>query len=57
MNETEVAQFRRNPFYEEAVRVRLWDEGGKDPHMATPPFQYYVPVLQRVVDRYMAGQG
>ena len=56
MDETEVAAFRRNPFYAEAVRVRIWDEGGKDPQMATPPFRHYVPVLQRVVDRHMAGQ-
>jgi len=57
MNEAEVAQFRRNPFYKEAVRVRLWDEGGKDPHMKTPPFRHYVPVLQRVVDSHMTGRG
>jgi predicted HD phosphohydrolase len=54
MNEAEVAEFRRNPFYKEAVRVRLWDEGGKDPHMVTPPFRHYVPILQRVVDGYLA---
>ena len=57
MNEAEVAEFRRNPFYREAVRVRLWDEGGKDPHMKTPPFRHYVTVLQRVVDNHMTGQG
>jgi [1-hydroxy-2-(trimethylamino)ethyl]phosphonate dioxygenase len=56
MNETEVEAFRRNPYHAEAVRVRLWDEGGKDPQMATPPFRHYVPVLQRVVDRHMTGQ-
>jgi len=57
MNAEEVAEFRRNPFYKEAVRVRLWDEGGKDPHMKTPPFRHYVPVLQRVVDSHMTGRG
>lgn len=56
MNEAEVAEFRRNPFYRQAVQVRLWDEGGKDPDMATPPFRHYVPVLQRVVDGYAAGR-
>ena len=40
--------------FREAVRVRLWDEGGKDPDMATPPFRHYMPLLQRVVDRHMA---
>jgi predicted HD phosphohydrolase len=54
MNDVEVAAFRRNPFYAEAVRVRLWDDSGKDPMMATPPFWHYVPVLQRVVDAHMS---
>lgn len=53
----EVAQFRQGPFYEEAVRVRLWDEAGKVPSMSTPPFDYYTPLLQRVIDRHMAGKG
>ena len=57
MSAEETAAFRRNPFYKEAVRVRLWDEGGKDPHMKTPPFRHYVPVLQRVVDSHMTGRG
>ena len=29
MSADEVADFRKNPFHEEAVRVRIWDEGGK----------------------------
>ena len=58
MNDTEVAEFRRNPHFAEAVRVRLWDEGGKDPDMETPGFRHYMPLLQRVVDRHMiAGAG
>lgn len=54
MDAAEVAEFRRNPFHTEAVRVRIWDEGGKDPAMQTPGFRHYVPLLQRVVDRHMA---
>lgn len=52
MNQAEVADFRRNPHHAEAVRVRLWDEGGKDPAMTTPPIAHYLPLLQRVVDQY-----
>jgi phosphonate degradation associated HDIG domain protein len=55
MNEAEIAEFRLNPFHKEAVRVRLWDEGGKDPHMMTPGFRHFVPLLQRVVDRHLIG--
>ena len=49
MNAEEVAEFRRNPFHDEAVRVRLWDEGGKIAGMKTKAFRDYVPLLQRVV--------
>ena len=51
MSEAEVAAFETNPHYREAVRVRIWDDGGKDPAMVTPPFRHYMPLLQRVVDR------
>jgi phosphonate degradation associated HDIG domain protein len=57
MSPAEVAEFRRDPFHEEAVRVRRWDEAGKTPGMATPSFDYYAPLLQRVIDRHMAGKG
>jgi phosphonate degradation associated HDIG domain protein len=53
MTAAEVVEFRNNPFHQEAVRVRLWDEGGKDPAMPTPEFRHYVPLLQRVVDRHL----
>lgn len=55
MNAEEAAAFRQNPHHDAAVRVRLWDEGGKDPDMTTPPFAHYVKLLQRVVDRHMPG--
>ncbi len=53
MSADEVAEFRRNPHHEAAVKVRRWDEGGKDPAMATPSFAHYVPLLQRVVDSHL----
>lgn len=55
MNEAEVAEFRKNPHFEAAVRVRLWDEAGKVEGMETPPIEHYAPLLQRVVDRHMRG--
>ncbi|MBI2719324.1 MAG: HD domain-containing protein [Rhizobiales bacterium] len=54
MSDAEVREFERNPFFREAVKVRIWDDGGKDPAMVTPPFRQYVPLLQRVVDRHKA---
>lgn len=57
MDQGEAAAFRRNPYHGEAVRVRLWDEGGKDPAMVTPSIAHYLPLLQRVVDRHMVTAG
>ncbi len=51
MSAEEVAAFESNPFYREAVRVRIWDDEGKQPGMTTPQFRHYVPLLQRVVER------
>ena len=48
MNADEVAAFEAEPHFREAVRVRIWDEGGKDPDMETPAFAHYVPLLERV---------
>jgi phosphonate degradation associated HDIG domain protein len=55
MSRDEIAAFERNPYYREAVKVRIWDDGGKDPAMETPPFRYYMPLLQRVVARHAGG--
>jgi phosphonate degradation associated HDIG domain protein len=54
MRPKEVAVFEREPFFREAIRVRLWDEAGKVPGMATPGFDHYVPVLERVVQSHAA---
>jgi len=48
MDAEEVAAFEAEPHYAEAVRVRRWDEGAKDPDRATPPFAHYVPLLERL---------
>ena len=55
MSAGEVEEFRRDPFHREAVRVRIWDEGGKVPGMPTRAFREYEPVLQRVVEEGAAG--
>jgi phosphonate degradation associated HDIG domain protein len=54
MNAEEVAEFRSNPFHDEAVRVRIWDEGGKVANMKTRAFRDYVPLLERVVKKFAA---
>ena len=55
MNADEVAAFETGENLDAIVQVRLWDDQGKDPDMATPPFAHYAPMLQRVVDRHTGG--
>jgi len=42
MSPDEVAAFRANPFHAEAVRLRRYDEGAKDPRATTPDFDHYL---------------
>ena len=56
MNEEEIAAFEANPFHNEAVQVRIWDDGGKVPGMKTRAISHYTGLLQRVVDSHLAAQ-
>ncbi len=53
MNDEEVAHFAKNPHLSEILQVRIWDDQGKVPGLATPSFDHYAPILQRVVDNYV----
>ena len=50
MSADEVAQFRREPHHEAAVRLRRIDEAAKDPAMRTPAFEHFL----RYVDGALA---
>lgn len=50
MTADEVMQFEQNPNLDAIVRVRLYDDQGKEPNMQTKTFAEYKPLLQRVVD-------
>ena len=54
MDEREVAEFRKIPYLDAVIQVRKWDDGGKVAGKPTPPITDYVPLLQRVVDRFAA---
>jgi [1-hydroxy-2-(trimethylamino)ethyl]phosphonate dioxygenase len=42
MSPEEVDTFRVHPQYAEAVRLRRYDEGAKDPHASTPDFDHFL---------------
>jgi predicted HD phosphohydrolase len=52
MNAMEVAAFERNPHLNDIIKVRVYDESGKHADMQTPPFAYYAPMVQAVIDRH-----
>ncbi|MGB7206329.1 MAG: HD domain-containing protein [Anderseniella sp.] len=56
MNADEVIQFERNPNIKDIVKVRHYDEAGKEPNLATKPFSHYAPMVQRVVDAHCGGR-
>ncbi len=55
MSGDEVETFRAQENLDAIVAVRKWDEGAKVPGRSTPAFEHYAPLLQRVVDRHLAG--
>jgi phosphonate degradation associated HDIG domain protein len=42
MSADEVASFRKLPYWEEAVRLRRYDEAAKDPRAVTPDFDHFL---------------
>ena len=51
MDATEQQAFEALPGFAAAVRVRRYDDVGKDPAMATRPFRAFVPLLERLATR------
>ncbi len=45
MNESEIAEFEANPFFEIAVRVRKYDDQGKVVDMDTPSLTHFLPLI------------
>lgn len=49
MDDAEMKAFEADPHGDSAVRVRRWDDLAKVPGTATPGFEHFVDVLQRVM--------
>ena len=45
MTDAEAAEFESGPHYERAVRVRRYDDLGKDPEMTTPDLESFRPLM------------
>lgn len=47
MSDEEVAAFRANPHFEDAVRLRRYDEQAKVANLPTPPVAHFLPAVAR----------
>jgi len=46
MSGAEIRAFEKDPFFNEALQLRTWDDHAKDPEMKTPPLKHYLPLVQ-----------
>ncbi len=49
MSPSEVSEFERDPFHQDAVRLRHWDEAAKVPEMITPPLEHFLLTVSKAV--------
>ena len=52
MTKEEVAAFDKNPNLQAILKVRIWDDVGKNPDHQAPAFAHFRPVLERVAARH-----
>jgi gamma-butyrobetaine dioxygenase len=54
MFHTETSAFERISQANSAVAVRRWDDAAKDPDAFTPRFEWFRPLLLRLIDAHNA---
>lgn len=47
MNDDEIKTFESEPHYQEALRLRRWDDSAKDKSKETPDINHYTPYLEQ----------
>ena len=52
MSEAEAKNFAANPYLSDILKVRTYDEAGKQPGLETKTFADYMPMLQNLVDAH-----
>lgn len=50
MTSREVEQFEQNPFAEDAVHLRRWDDTAKVPALPTPPLSHFAKYFEQVAN-------
>ncbi|MEL7428595.1 MAG: phosphonate degradation HD-domain oxygenase [Pseudomonadota bacterium] len=47
MTGEEIARFESNPYYKDAVRLRVWDDLAKDPDASTPGVAHFMKFVEQ----------
>jgi phosphonate degradation associated HDIG domain protein len=51
MSGAELDEFATSPYARDACRLRRWDDAAKDPEVAAPPFEHFMPLLSGLVKK------
>lgn len=49
MSDEECDAFRASPFFDDAIRLRRWDDLAKDPEMQTPPLEHFLEYVREAM--------
>lgn len=52
MNADEIEAFRQHEYYEDALRLRAWDDEGKVAGVRTPAFEDFAPSLEHLTQQH-----
>ena len=55
MDAEQVRAFEAEPFHDDAVALRHWDDAAKDPDAPTHPFEHFIPLLTGLVRYQVSG--
>lgn len=56
MSQSQIDDFRDEPFAFEAVELRRWDDLAKDPTMQTPTIEDFAPLLDHLVEDHQSAR-
>ena len=52
MSKEEATKFEKNPNLDPIIKVRYFDDAGKEEGMKTPDFDYFISMIERVVENH-----
>jgi len=50
MTEQEIAEFKNHPFFDDIIKVRMWDEEAKDAHAVLLPIKHFTHLIHEYLN-------